>query len=196
MHRIQSVVGGVFSIKSYLFGTVEAFDGEWGTVYLQRQHHGFDKDGRQGIQSTLLQIYLVLFFHSKRLQPPPMITFQTVIKLKLQSSNGETHYRCYTGESPRHPGKIKDPQSSTNNEAFIYRDICLNRAEPLFETRDKQLGMDPLFVIDARHHGKGPVIFSWNPHGTLLASSGSNRTVHIFTCHGQLVHSIKSPSSR
>ncbi|CAN0388242.1 unnamed protein product [Ascophyllum nodosum] len=55
--------------------------------------------------------------------------------------------------------------------------------------------MDPLFVVDARHHGKGPVIFSWHPQGTLLASSGSNRTVHIFTCHGQLVHSIKSPNS-
>lgn len=56
--------------------------------------------------------------------------------------------------------------------------------------------MDPLFVIDARHHGKGPVIFSWHPQGTLLASSGSNRIVHIFTCHGQLLHSIKSATSR
>lgn len=56
--------------------------------------------------------------------------------------------------------------------------------------------MDPLFVIDSRHHGKGPVIFSWHPHGTLLASSGSNRIVHIFTCHGQLLHSIKSATSR
>ena len=56
--------------------------------------------------------------------------------------------------------------------------------------------MDPLFMIDARHHGKGPVIFSWHPQGTLLASSGSNRIVHIFTCHGQLLHSIKSATSR
>eukprot|EP00904_Undaria_pinnatifida_P000052 jgi/Undpi1/10047/HiC_scaffold_28.g12501.m1 len=55
--------------------------------------------------------------------------------------------------------------------------------------------MDPLFMIDARHHGKGPVIFSWHPQGTLLASSGSNRIVHIFTCHGQLLHSIKSATS-
>ncbi|CAM9278321.1 unnamed protein product, partial [Scytosiphon promiscuus] len=52
--------------------------------------------------------------------------------------------------------------------------------------------MDPLFVVDARHHGKGPVIFAWHPQGTLLASSGSNRMVHIFTCHGQLLHTIKS----
>lgn len=57
--------------------------------------------------------------------------------------------------------------------------------------------MDPLFVVDARHHGKGPVIFSWHPQGTLLATSGSNRLVHIFTCHGQLLHTIKSlPSTR
>lgn len=57
--------------------------------------------------------------------------------------------------------------------------------------------MDPLFVIDARHHGKGPVIFSWQPQGTLLATSGSNRVVHIFTCHGQLLHTIKSlPTTR
>ncbi|CAM9659357.1 unnamed protein product [Ectocarpus sp. 12 AP-2014] len=52
--------------------------------------------------------------------------------------------------------------------------------------------MDPLFVVDARHHGKGPVIFAWHPQGTLLATSGSNRMVHIFTCHGQLLHTIKS----
>ena len=57
--------------------------------------------------------------------------------------------------------------------------------------------MDPLFVIDSRHHGKGPVIFSWHPQGTLLATSGSNRAVHIFTCHGQLLHTIKSlPTTR
>lgn len=57
--------------------------------------------------------------------------------------------------------------------------------------------MDPLFVVDARHHGKGPVIFSWHPQGTLLATSGSNRMVHIFTCHGQLLHTIKSlPATR
>ncbi|CAN0032568.1 unnamed protein product, partial [Choristocarpus tenellus] len=55
--------------------------------------------------------------------------------------------------------------------------------------------MDPLFVIDASHHGKGPVIFSWHPRGTLLASSGSNRAIHIFTCQGQLLHSIKPPAS-
>lgn len=56
--------------------------------------------------------------------------------------------------------------------------------------------MDPLFVVDARHHGKGPVIFSWHPQGTLLASSGSNRIVHIFTCRSELLHSIKSATSR
>lgn len=57
--------------------------------------------------------------------------------------------------------------------------------------------MDPLFVVDARHHGKGPVIFAWHPQGTLLATSGSNRMVHIFTCHGQLLHTIKSlPTTR
>lgn len=52
-------------------------------------------------------------------------------------------------------------------------------------------------MIDARHHGKGPVIFSWHPQGALLATSGSNRAVHIFTCHGHLLHTIKSlPSTR
>jgi WD repeat-containing protein 19 len=53
--------------------------------------------------------------------------------------------------------------------------------------------MEPLFVIDQRHHGKGPIIFAWHPEGTCVASTGNSRVVHIFDRRGALVDQIVPP---
>jgi len=55
--------------------------------------------------------------------------------------------------------------------------------------------MEPLFIVDSRHHGKGPVIFAWHPAGSFVASTGTSRVVHIFDSHGKLVNQIVPPSA-
>eukprot|EP00952_Eustigmatos_sp_NYUAD-ZCMA_P009144 37837-Eustigmatos_ZCMA.PRE.1 len=47
------------------------------------------------------------------------------------------------------------------------------------------VSLEPHFVVDTRHHGKGPIVFSWHPQGTCVATSGSSRVVHIFGTNGE-----------
>eukprot|EP01112_Ceratiomyxa_fruticulosa_P008153 TRINITY_DN2109_c0_g1_i1.p1 TRINITY_DN2109_c0_g1~~TRINITY_DN2109_c0_g1_i1.p1 ORF type:complete len:1418 (-),score=299.30 TRINITY_DN2109_c0_g1_i1:29-4282(-) len=47
-----------------------------------------------------------------------------------------------------------------------------------------------LFVIDQRVHGQGPLVFSWHPDGTYLASSGANKLVNIFDRSGTSVSTV------
>lgn len=46
--------------------------------------------------------------------------------------------------------------------------------------------LEPHFVVDTRHHGQGPIVFSWHPQGTCVATTGSSRVVHIFGSNGQV----------
>lgn len=53
-----------------------------------------------------------------------------------------------------------------------------------------------LFSVDARHHGSGPVKYTWDPHGKHVASTGSSRVAHIFGRRGKLVDQVVPPSPR
>jgi WD40 repeat protein len=53
--------------------------------------------------------------------------------------------------------------------------------------------VEPLFVIDTRHHGKGPIIFGWHPEGSYVASTGNSRVVHIFDRVGEMIDQIVPP---
>jgi len=58
--------------------------------------------------------------------------------------------------------------------------------------------MRGLFTIDDSFHGRGSVLFSWQPDGNFLATAGGNGLVHIFDRHGAQVgvhpSSILAPS--
>ena len=49
------------------------------------------------------------------------------------------------------------------------------------------LTMRGLFTIDDSFHGRGSVLFSWQPDGNFLATAGGNGLVHIFDRHGAQV---------
>ncbi|CAH0479430.1 unnamed protein product [Peronospora belbahrii] len=51
-----------------------------------------------------------------------------------------------------------------------------------------------IFSVTSRHHGTGPVKYTWNSHGNYVASSGTSRVVHIFNRRGKLVDQIVPPS--
>jgi WD repeat-containing protein 19 len=51
--------------------------------------------------------------------------------------------------------------------------------------------MRPLFSISSTQHGSAPVIFSWHPDSTYLASCGSNRIVHIVDRYGEPVDDVR-----
>lgn len=53
-----------------------------------------------------------------------------------------------------------------------------------------------VFSVDARHHGAGPIKYTWDSQGMYVASTGSSRVVHIFTRRGKMVHQIVPPSPR
>jgi WD repeat-containing protein 19 len=55
--------------------------------------------------------------------------------------------------------------------------------------------MRRLFKIDASYHGRGPVIFAWQPDGNFLATAGCNGLVHIFGRHGEQVDEIALSTS-
>ncbi|CAM9381731.1 unnamed protein product [Chrysoparadoxa australica] len=55
--------------------------------------------------------------------------------------------------------------------------------------------MDPLFVIEAATHGKGPVLFNWDAKGEILASTGANTTVNIWSCKGKLIARLQPPGN-
>lgn len=50
-----------------------------------------------------------------------------------------------------------------------------------------------LHHVPARVHGKGPVLCSWHPRGSLLASVGMSRVVHLFTPDGKLLREVVAP---
>jgi len=54
--------------------------------------------------------------------------------------------------------------------------------------------LENLFVVDARHHGKGKILFAWHPDGAYVATTGTSRVVHIFDSEGSLVEQIVPPS--
>jgi hypothetical protein len=56
--------------------------------------------------------------------------------------------------------------------------------------------LEPHFVVDQRHHGKGPIVFSWHPRGLWVATTGSSRVVHIFDAQGQVRDRIMLPQPR
>mmetsp|Transcript_43756 Transcript_43756/g.86285 ORF Transcript_43756/g.86285 Transcript_43756/m.86285 type:complete len:275 (-) Transcript_43756:636-1460(-) len=58
--------------------------------------------------------------------------------------------------------------------------------------RDNKLEL--LFTVDTRHHGKGKIVFSWNPSGSCVATTGTSRVVHIVDKSGQIVNQIVPPS--
>ena len=47
--------------------------------------------------------------------------------------------------------------------------------------------MKELFSITPHSHGKGSVVFSWDPRSKFLASCGQNRRVHIYDRKGDLI---------
>jgi len=51
--------------------------------------------------------------------------------------------------------------------------------------------MKKLFTIPARFHGNGGVATAWHPDGSIIATTGSNRMVHIFDRYGERVDEIK-----
>jgi hypothetical protein len=53
-----------------------------------------------------------------------------------------------------------------------------------------------VFSVDARHHGVGPVKYSWDPQGNHIASTGSSRVVHVHNRRGKLIDQIVPPSPR
>ena len=55
--------------------------------------------------------------------------------------------------------------------------------------------MRRLFKIDSSYHGRGSVIFSWQPDGNFLATAGCNGLVHIFGRHGEQVDEIALSTS-
>mmetsp|Transcript_83520 Transcript_83520/g.235548 ORF Transcript_83520/g.235548 Transcript_83520/m.235548 type:complete len:410 (-) Transcript_83520:127-1356(-) len=55
--------------------------------------------------------------------------------------------------------------------------------------------MELNFVVDARHHGKGKIVYAWHPSGQFVATTGTSRVVHIFNCNGQVVDQIVLPSA-
>ena len=54
--------------------------------------------------------------------------------------------------------------------------------------------LDLKFAVNARHHGKGSLLYSWCPTGHFVASSGSSRVVHVFDTAGVLVDQVVTPS--
>jgi WD repeat-containing protein 19 len=56
--------------------------------------------------------------------------------------------------------------------------------------------MKELFTLESAYHGAGPVLFSWQVSGNLLATTGSNSLVHIFDRHGKHIDEISLSSSQ
>jgi hypothetical protein len=52
-------------------------------------------------------------------------------------------------------------------------------------------GLKKLFSIPARFHGNAGVVTSWHPDGGVVATTGSNRMVHIFDRYGERVDEVK-----
>jgi WD repeat-containing protein 19 len=50
--------------------------------------------------------------------------------------------------------------------------------------------MRRLFKVDSGYHGRGKVVFAWQPDGNYLATAGSNGLVHIFGRTGEQVDEI------
>ena len=58
----------------------------------------------------------------------------------------------------------------------------------------RRLELHDAFVVDTRLHGKGPILFKWDPLGKYVASTGSSRVVHIFDVGGNMVDQVVPPS--
>lgn len=52
------------------------------------------------------------------------------------------------------------------------------------------MGLEAVFAVDSRHHGKGTPLFSWHPRSQILASTGPSRVVHIWDQSGRLIQQI------
>lgn len=55
--------------------------------------------------------------------------------------------------------------------------------------------MDPLFVLDERFFGRGPLVYAWEPAGELLAACGTNRKVHLFNGRGVIQRTLTHASN-
>jgi len=51
--------------------------------------------------------------------------------------------------------------------------------------------MKKLFSVPSRFHGGSGVETSWHPDGSIIATTGSNRMVHIFDRYGERVDEVK-----
>lgn len=65
-------------------------------------------------------------------------------------------------------------------------------------SEDVQSGLELLFTVDNRYHGRGdPIIFQCNNNSpAYVASCGNSRVVHIFDKRGMLVTQISPPAAR
>ena len=52
--------------------------------------------------------------------------------------------------------------------------------------------LEPLWTVDARHHGRGSIIYSWAPEA--VATTGPSRVVHVVDLQGSIIHQIVPPS--
>ena len=48
-----------------------------------------------------------------------------------------------------------------------------------FRKRTTTTVVEPLFVVSARKHGRGRVLFAWGPEAKFMASTGTSKVVHI-----------------
>ena len=55
--------------------------------------------------------------------------------------------------------------------------------------------MDPLFVLDERFFGRGPLVYAWEPAGSFLAACGTNRKVHLFNGRGVIQRTLTHASN-
>jgi hypothetical protein len=50
-----------------------------------------------------------------------------------------------------------------------------------------------VFALDAKSHGKSPVLFAWHPKSSCVASVGSSRVVHVCDRAGLFIDTIELP---
>eukprot|EP00475_Leptophrys_vorax_P037353 TRINITY_DN64238_c0_g2_i1.p1 TRINITY_DN64238_c0_g2~~TRINITY_DN64238_c0_g2_i1.p1 ORF type:complete len:507 (-),score=116.28 TRINITY_DN64238_c0_g2_i1:689-2209(-) len=58
-----------------------------------------------------------------------------------------------------------------------------------------KMGLEMVFSVDSRHHGKGAPIFAWHPQSHMLATTGASRVVHLWQASGRLIEQILPSSS-
>ena len=64
------------------------------------------------------------------------------------------------------------------------------------QSRTEMAAIEPALVVDSRYHGKGGILYAWNPQCTHVATTGRSRLVHVFDKFGHIEEQVVPPSAR